>query len=392
VLAAGASQALYLSLQVPCDTTRVAWVIAIGGIILLIILHEAGHFAAAKAVGMRVERFSLFFPPTIFKVRRGETEYAIGAIPAGGYVKITGMSPEELQDLDPELVPRAYYSQPPWKRIVVILAGPGVNILIALVIFTMVLWGGSLSGANTIGNLAPSVSTLTLRPDVSGILRGAPAEGVLRVGDRIVGIDGRKASVSRIVSVVEADRCAGALRGHCRAARPVALTLVRDHSERTVSVFPRYDKAEGGMKIGFDFTIAARSEGLLSSVGTAFAAMGSITGSTLTGLFHALTSSKARGNLHSIVGITQVTAQAVADGPAYGFVILGLVSMLLGVINLFPFLPLDGGHVLWSVAEKFRGARISTQAMWRFSSVGVVLLLFLVVNGIGNDVSRLAGG
>jgi regulator of sigma E protease len=370
----------------------VAWVIAIGGIILLIILHELGHFAAAKAVGMRVERFSLFFPPTIFKVRRGETEYAVGAIPAGGYVKITGMSLEELRDLDPELVPRAYYSQAPWKRIVVILAGPGVNILIALAICTAVLWGGSLSGANTIGNLAPSVSTLTVLPDVSGILRNAPADGVLRVGDRITAINGRKANVSRIVSVVEADRCAGALAGHCRAAKAVTLTVIRDHAQRTVSVFPRYDKSEGGMKIGFDFTVAARSRGFFGSVGTAVAAMGSISASTLTGLFHALTSSKARGNLHSIVGITQVTEQAVADGPAYGFVILGLVSMLLGVINLFPFLPLDGGHVLWSVAEKLRGARISTQAMWRFSSVGVVLLAFLVINGISNDVGRLAGG
>jgi membrane-associated protease RseP (regulator of RpoE activity) len=122
----------------------VAWVIAVGGIIMLIVLHEAGHFFAAKAVGMRVERFSLFFPPTIARFRRGETEYALGAIPAGGYVKITGMSPEELADLDPELAKRAYYAQKPWKRIVVILAGPGMNLLIAFVIFAAVLYSGSL--------------------------------------------------------------------------------------------------------------------------------------------------------------------------------------------------------------------------------------------------------
>ena len=101
------------------------WVLTILGIMLLIVLHELGHFVAAKAVGMRVERFSLFFPPSILKVKRGETEYAIGAIPAGGYVKITGMNPEEIKDLEPEVAARAYYNQPPWKRIVVILAGPG---------------------------------------------------------------------------------------------------------------------------------------------------------------------------------------------------------------------------------------------------------------------------
>src|SRR5579859_4780162 len=106
-----------------------SWVLAFLGFAALIILHEAGHFVAAKAVGMRVERFSLFFGPMLVKVRRGETEYGIGPLPLGGYVKITGMSPRE--EIPPEVLPRAYYNQPVWKRIVVILAGPFVNLLIA---------------------------------------------------------------------------------------------------------------------------------------------------------------------------------------------------------------------------------------------------------------------
>src|ERR1700677_2132074 len=81
----------------PATLRPMSWVLTLLGIMALIVLHEFGHFLAAKAVGMRVERFSLFFPPTLFRVRRGETEYAIGAIPAGGYVKITGMNPEELK-------------------------------------------------------------------------------------------------------------------------------------------------------------------------------------------------------------------------------------------------------------------------------------------------------
>ncbi len=113
------------------------FVYAFLGFVALIVLHEAGHFAAAKAVGMRVERFCLFFPPLIVKVRRGETEYGIGAIPLGGYVKITGMSPNE--DIPPELLPRAYYNQPVWKRIVVIAAGPAVNIVLAIVIVWVLL-------------------------------------------------------------------------------------------------------------------------------------------------------------------------------------------------------------------------------------------------------------
>src|SRR6202011_1440329 len=110
----------------------VSYVLAFLGFAALIILHEAGHFAAAKAVGMRVERFSLFFGPMLWRVRRGETEYGIAAIPLGGYVKISGMNPNE--ELPPEVVPRAYYNQPVWKRVVVILAGPAVNLLIAFVL------------------------------------------------------------------------------------------------------------------------------------------------------------------------------------------------------------------------------------------------------------------
>ena len=110
----------------------VSWFLAFAGFAALIILHEAGHFVAAKAVGMRVERFFLFFPPKIWSFKRGETEYGIGAIPLGGFVKITGMNPDE--ELDEDVAPRAYYHQPVWKRIVVIAAGPFVNLVIAFVI------------------------------------------------------------------------------------------------------------------------------------------------------------------------------------------------------------------------------------------------------------------
>src|SRR4029079_16395134 len=107
------------------------------GFALLIILHEAGHFFAAKAVGMRVERLSLFLPPLVARSQRGETEYAIGSIPLGGYVKITGMNPAE--DIPPEHAHRAYYRQPVWKRIVVIGAGPAVNIVMSLAVVSRTL-------------------------------------------------------------------------------------------------------------------------------------------------------------------------------------------------------------------------------------------------------------
>ena len=124
-----------------------SWVLTIAGFAALIILHELGHFTAAKATGMRVERFFLFFPPKVVSVRRGETEYGIGALPFGGFVKITGMNPDE--DLPPEVAPRAYYHQPVWKRIVVISAGPAMNLLVAFVLLFGLALGSASWGARS---------------------------------------------------------------------------------------------------------------------------------------------------------------------------------------------------------------------------------------------------
>jgi len=375
-----------------------AWVIAIGGIILLIILHEAGHFAAAKAAGMRVERFSLFFPPTLLKFRRGETEYALGAIPAGGYVKITGMGPEELADLDPELRARAYYSQPPWKRIVVILAGPGVNLLIAFVIFASVLMSGSLGADNVIENIYAGSNALvpTNTVAVGGIRAGSDAVGLLKVGDRFISVNGQRVGAGNLKVLTAAsrrDKCVLPLTNGCRGSHAITYVVERAGGRHTIVAYPRYNAHDKGMEVGFDAGLIVKPNhfGLAAALRTSAATMWNLTTSTVSGLAHALTSSKARSHLSGIIGITQVTEQAVASGPGKGLVIIAFVSLVLGVINLFPFLPLDGGHVLWSVAEKVRGRRISTQAMWKFSTVGVVLLVFLVINGLSNNISNIAG-
>jgi regulator of sigma E protease len=375
----------------PATLRPMSWVLTLLGIMALIVLHEFGHFLAAKAVGMRVERFSLFFPPTLFRVRRGETEYAIGAIPAGGYVKITGMSPEEIDGLEPEVARRAYYNQAPWKRIVVILAGPGVNILIAFALFWGVLFTGSLDGAISLSNLDPSVQTLVATTSVQEVLPKEPAAGVLHKGDRIVAVEGKSASVDQAVARISAHSCAGALVNGCRASTPVRLTVRRAGRDLTLSLYPRYNAEAKRMLIGFDFGPASKHFGVFGAAGAAVSEMWHVTTGTLTGFAKALTSSKARKQVSSIVGITQYAHESVAAGAGFGLVFLGFLSLILAVINLFPFLPLDGGHILWSLAEKVRGKRISLIAMYRYSSVGIVLLVFLVINGLSNDISRLAG-
>jgi regulator of sigma E protease len=369
----------------------VSWALTILGIVLLIVLHELGHFTAAKAVGMRVERFSLFFPPTIARVKRGETEYALGLLPLGGYVKITGMNPEEISGLDPEVARRAYYSQPPWKRIVVILAGPGVNILIAFLLFWAMLYSGSLNGAASLERLDPSVQTVVSTTGVQEVEKGEPAEGVLRAGDRITAIEGHAVTVTSAMAAISAHRCAGALVDGCRASTPVRITVRRAGRLLTLSVFPRYNRVAKRMLVGFVFGVAAKPFGPVAAAGSALGEMWHVTTETITGFGRALTSTKARSQVSSIVGITQVAHETVIAGAGYALVFLGFISLILAVINLFPFLPLDGGHVLWSVAEKVRGQRVSLASMWRFSSVGIVLLLFLVFNGVSNDISRLGG-
>jgi regulator of sigma E protease len=369
----------------------VSWFLTLLGIIALIILHELGHFAVAKAVGMRVERFSLFFPPTLFRIRRGETEYAIGAIPAGGYVKITGMNPEELEGLEPDVARRAYYAQSPWKRILVILAGPGVNIVIAFLLFWAILFSGNLNGAGALQNINPAVHTVTTTTTVQSIERGAAAEGALRPGDRIVAVEGQPVTVTSIMRAVNAHRCAGALIEGCRAATPVRITVVRAGHRVSLSIFPRYNAHEKRMLIGFLFGAAPKTFGPLTAASTALNEMWHSTTQTLTGFINALTSSKARHQVSSIVGITRVGHETVAAGSGYALVFLGYLSLILAVINLFPFLPLDGGHIAWAVAEKVRGRRVSLMAMYRYSSVGIILLLFLVINGVSNDINRLTG-
>ncbi len=372
-----------------------SWVLTILGIMLLILLHELGHFVAAKRVGMRVERFAVFFPPLLAKRRLGETEYGIGAIPLGGYVKITGMNPEEVKTLPPELAKRAYYNQPPWKRIVVILAGPGVNIAIAFFLFWLVLYSGNLEGATALENANPGIRTIAHSEIVIGeLMKGDPAASVLRVDDRIVAVNGKRGSYTAAVAAIRATHCASAERAGCRSTAPVTLGVTGPGGRRTVAIYPRFVAATKRMMIGVGFAAkptAARQFGVLAAGVTAVSEMWHLTTSTFSGLGRAFTNPKVRHELSSIIGIGEVTNQAVATGAGEALVLLGFVSFVLGILNLLPFLPLDGGHVLWAVAEKVRGRRVSLGAMVRFSSVGIILLLFLVVNGFANDISRLTG-
>ncbi|MBV9801580.1 MAG: site-2 protease family protein [Solirubrobacterales bacterium] len=357
-----------------------SYVLAFLGFVALIILHEFGHFAVAKAVGMRVERFSLFMGPLLVKVRRGETEYGIGPLPVGGYVKITGMNPHE--EMPPEVVPRAYYNQPVWKRIVVILAGPAMNLLIAF----FIVWGLALSQ----GQPATSGGQPVLNRQVFSVEAGTPAASVLRPGDKVVSVDGVSSSAEAIRQQLATHRCAGSQVNGCPAATAAKVVVERDGHELTFNIRPRYVAADKRPELGFSFGQATEPVGLLHAASISVSYLwstGTRTVSTVVRIFEP----QERKQLHSIVYGYTATQESFATSTTLALTVLALISLSLAIINLFPFLPLDGGHVFWAVAEKVRGKRIPFEIMERAGVVGFVLILMIFVIGLTNDISTLSG-
>jgi regulator of sigma E protease len=357
-----------------------SWLLAFLGFAALIILHELGHFTAAKAVGMRVERFALFFPPLLARRRRGETEYAIGAIPLGGYVKITGMNPAE--DIPPEVAHRAYFRQPVWKRIVVISAGPAVNIAIAFLLLAGIFWAN--------GTSEPP-------PRVSKVAVGSPASKVLKPGDQLVSVDGRKPPASgdlkeqnrAISSQIATHRCTENGPG-CRATEPVTLVVRRGAELLTIKATPVYDAKVKRPLLGFSFGGTPYPAGPVRAAGLSVTTMWEVTSatvSTIAGIFQA----DKRDQISGVVGSYEVTRQSIQLGFTEGLFLLAIISLSLGVINLFPFLPLDGGHIFWALAEKVRGKAIPFATMEKAGFVGFALVMALFVIGFTNDIGRLTG-
>ena len=337
----------------------------------LIVLHEAGHFVAAKATGMRVERFFLFFPPKLVSFKRGETEYGVGAIPLGGFVKITGMNPDE--ELPPDVAPRAYYRQPVWKRIVVIGAGPAVNIAIAFIILFFLAFGLQET-TDRIGQVEP----------------GSPAAGALVVGDRLVAVDGMRGSEEELAAQIATHGCAGRQIDGCRAESPAELTIERNGELKTVSVAPEFDAAADRPRVGFGFQSRPADPSPVEAAGVSLDFMWLVTSETV-GVLSELYKAERREELSGVAGSYEVTRQAIDNSLRQALTIIALISLSLGVINLFPFLPLDGGHIFWSVIEKIRGRPVPFAVMERAGIIGFALVLGLFFIGLTNDIGRLTG-
>ena len=363
-------------------STALAIALAILGIMVLVVLHELGHFFAARAVGMRVEKLYLFFGKPIWKVQRGETEYGVGSIPLGGYAKITGMNPEE--ELPPDVAPRAYYAMPVWKRCFVILAGPAVNLVVAFVILFATSFG--IEEAKGIA--------------VGAIVADSPADGELQRGDHIVSIDGVSESgdpeqqAAAFAEQVASHECRGEPTQDCEAATPAKVIVMRDGERMVLELTPYYDEEVDRTRLGFAFQGAdfqPLNPDVIEATDIALDQMWLVTsetGKTFAQLFKA----EEREKLGSIVGAVETTRQAIQFDAETALRVIALVSLSLALINLLPILPLDGGHVFWSLVEKVRGKRVSLRTMEQASVVGFMLILIIFAIGFTNDLDRFSNG
>jgi regulator of sigma E protease len=401
--------------------------VSIAGLAFLIMIHEAGHFVTALAVRMRPRRFYIFFPPALVKWRRKGIEYGIGAIPLGGYVKIPGMhkpaggdlegqfaraveeapwlaahlepvehaldegrlddartgladvraalerselseaarksSDRALEELDDGLSSDAYWRAPAWKRVTVIAAGPLTNLLFAVVVLAIVFMLG-----------VPSQVDRT----VAEVAAGTPAATILRPGDTIVALNGKPVAPDDISQRIRDSQ-----------GDPVSLTVRRDGRETTVQARPRL--TDGTYRLGFTLGVVYQSYGPWEATKLAgdrtwevTKAIGSSLGRIVTG--------EGRKDVASPVGIVQASSETLEVGFRQYLGILALISLSLALLNLLPLLPLDGGHIAFSLAERIRGRAIPREAYERASAVGILVVLFLFFIGLTNDVNRIRGG
>jgi regulator of sigma E protease len=382
---------------------------AIIGLALLVMIHEAGHFVAARAVGMTPRKFYIGFGPAIAKTTRGGVEYGIGSIPLGGYVKIPGMnrpSPGDLakllppgetakhtaelqaidaaieradydrahelllelkpelgetrawQELEGSLARDAYWRAATWRRLTAIFAGPAVNLVFAILLFTALFLVSVTRQTNIVGQISP----------------GTPAAAAhVHVGDRVLAVDGQKVAPKEIPA-------------HIRATEGRPFTLLVDRHGKRVVVPVQAKKIDGAYRIGI--AIEARDgpgESLPAATRDALHLTWDVTAGTVTGLGQLATGSDT-SQVSSSYGIVKASAAAWRAGLRTFLFVLGLISLALGLLNLLPVLPLDGGHIVMALVEKVRGRTFAQGVYIRYSVVGLTLFAVLMYFGLRNDI------
>jgi regulator of sigma E protease len=332
-------------------------------IALLIVIHELGHFAMARACGMRVERFSVGFGPVLWKRLHGETEWAISAIPLGGYVRIAGMAAEEVIDAADGA---AYCNQPAWRRFLVILGGPGTNYLAALLLAVGLL--------ATIGFPEADPRAFLGSPVAGGVAERAG----LRKGDRVLSVDGRP-----VATWVELVREVMA-----RPGKPMQLELERGAERLTLTVTPGDEGGVGRLGVK-PFSRPAREETLGGAVARGFAITNQAARASLEGFWKMITF-QAKGRVQGPAGIAQEMAGSAREGTSPFLGAVWFISLVLAIFNLLPVPGLDGARLLVLAWEIVARRRVNPRIENLVHTVGVLALLALLVGvTLFGDLPRL---
>jgi regulator of sigma E protease len=353
-----------------------SFLLAFMGFFALILLHEASHFIAAKKVGMKADKFYIFFPPLIWKRQIGETTYGIGSIPLGGMIGIVGMG-KVAEDLPEEDRERSYYEQPVWKRIVVVLAGPLSNIVLAIVLLVGYF---TLLGPHTISN------------EIEAVAKGYPAQAILKPGDRVIAVD-NKLVPEKINEQIASYRCTGIVKAKCESEKTATLEILRNGQTLLIKTKPVYDPSLGKMRIGFKLDKRGPREplSLIAAVQRTIRVTGRLTVEVAKIPVNVF-DPEIRKQLSSVVGGYEVTRRTIDIDIGDAISIIAVISLSLGVINLLPILPLDGGHILAAVIQKIRRKPIHLKTLEKFSYIGFVLIIILFLIGLSNDIDRLRTG
>ena len=323
--------------------------------LLLIFIHEFGHFIAAKACDVKVNEFSLGMGPELWSRQGEETKYSLRAIPIGGYCAMEG----EDEDSDHE---RALNKKNGWQKFLVFVAGATMNVVLAVIIMIAI---ALYSGA----------ATTTL----DSVEEGLPAaQAGLLAGDQIVAIDGEKmGSWEEITNVISNTK-----------KESLEVTVLRDDEELTYTVPVGYNEEEHRNILGI-MTRAEHNPGSAVVRGCQGTwAMGVAMVDVLGQLFTGKVSTK---ELSGPVGIVSIVNEQSKLGFIYVAYLTALISLNLAIINLLPFPALDGGRILFLIIRKITGKAVTDEMEARFHFVGIVLLLALMVYVTFNDIGRLVG-
>jgi regulator of sigma E protease len=346
---------------------------AVVGLGILIVIHELGHFLVAKKSGVGVLTFSIGFGPKLLRRKVGETEYAVSAIPFGGYVKMVGEDPSE--EVSAEEREKAFVHQPLWKRAAIVAAGPVSNLLLAFVIFACVMM---LSGVRT---------ATTQIADV--VANNPAAKAGIQKGDRVTAINGRQVDSWNDFARRIKDSDGG----------PLTLTVVRDNETKQVVVNPIKKEerdAFGDRKevwfIGISPQDAIVKVGPLTAVYKAFEQTRDLSLFTLVALFKMVKGDLSPKTLGGPLLIAQVAGQQAREGVTTFFLFVALLSINLGVLNLLPIPVLDGGHLFFFLIEAILGRPVGERQRERAQQVGVVLLILVMAYAFYNDIARFFEG